>query len=60
VGRKPVAGTARTVIRTVKLTPQEAAADDAARGEMSWAEWDRRARAAARAGMYAVMVDVSA
>lgn len=42
-GRKPVTGVARSVIRTVKLTPDEATAHDAARGEQSWPDWMRDA-----------------
>lgn len=55
-GRKPRAGVAASIIRTVKLTPDEADDDDAARGEMSWAEWDRRARAAARLAAVSAVV----
>lgn len=43
-GRPPKpAGEAATVVRTVKLTPGQAAAHDEARGEQPWADWIREA-----------------
>lgn len=42
-GRKPQAGVARTVARTIKLTPDEAAAHDIARGGVPWSDWMREA-----------------
>lgn len=44
-GRKPVSGEARSVARTVKLTPGEAEAQDAAakREGQPWPEWIRGA-----------------
>lgn len=43
-GRKPVAGVARKP-RTIKLTPDEAAAQDAAAAKlgMTWPDWIREA-----------------
>jgi hypothetical protein len=38
-GRKPRAGVAASVKRTVKLTPDQAAAHDAARGDTPWSTW---------------------
>jgi hypothetical protein len=49
-GRPSLGADARTVVRTVKLTPAEAARHDDARGSMSWPDWVREAcdRAIAR------------
>ncbi len=45
---RPPSSDSKTVPRMVRLTAAEAAADDAARGTLPWAEWDRRARESAR------------
>ncbi len=44
-GRKPAAGVARSIPRTLKLTPEEAAAQDAAaeREGQEWPDWIRGA-----------------
>lgn len=44
-GRKPVTGVTRSEVRTVKLTPDEANAQDAAAAaeQQPWSEWMRAA-----------------
>jgi len=38
-GRKPRNGVRASISRTVKLTPNQAAAHDRARGEVPWSTW---------------------
>lgn len=42
-GRPSLGQDARSIIRSMKLTPAEAAAHDAARGDMPWSDWMREA-----------------
>lgn len=42
-GRKPTGDVAASVVRTVKLTPAQAEAHDAARGKQPWSDWIRDA-----------------
>lgn len=42
-GAKPQRGAVATVTRSIKLTEDEAAAHDAARGDLDWSKWIREA-----------------